>query len=273
MIWASSLATAFSILLITFIQGLHHPESPYLIPLRLEVNNVFVSIIIIALLSPTVASYLNLRFKRSVEANTPAFLRDLADNVESGLTLPQSLREASKNDYGPITAQLKKSLAKFMLGKKFNEAVMEMGRGLHHPQALQTATVIEEAYNAGGRVGEVLLTAVDVYSTLNEYRERRRTRMSPYSLLIFMAVFIFLIVSYVILNRFFPPLYQSGSSMFLENLPSLDYFKSILLWACVLESLFGGLICGKISQGTISSGLLNSLILTGISVVFFNLMI
>jgi len=92
------------------------------------------------------------------------------------------------------------------------------------------STILIEAYETGGRIIDVLDVGVDLFTSLDEYREERDAQMRPYLL----------------------------------------YYKAVLMWAAVMEALFGGLVAGKISEGRISVGLIHSVLLLVITVVFFN---
>ena len=64
----------------------------------------------------------------------------------------------------------------------------------------------------------------------------------------------------------------AGTGLLTGILP-LEYYASILFWGSIFESLFGGIIGGKIGEGTVTAGLTHSVVLMSITLVFFNLLI
>jgi len=112
---------------------------------------------------------------------------------------------------------------------------------------------------------------------LDEYLQERDTQINPYVLLVYVGSIIFLIISWTIINQFLLPIIEGSTqehvsqSGLLKNLLDLNYYKSALYWASIIEGLAGGLVAGKIIQGRMNSGLIHSVILIGFSIIFFNI--
>lgn len=94
---------------------------------------------------------------------------------------------------------------------------------------------------------------------------------------IYMATIIFLIIAYVVLHQFLTPLSAASTGTLVEEsgllagVLDINYYTSILFWASIIESIFGGLIAGKIGDRTLSAGLRHSVILTIVTLAFFNI--
>ena len=275
---AVSVATGGFIVALPFIHGLYTPRQPYLIPLTQRVNNIAAVGLIVSFACPAVVGYYNHRWKRQVDGNIPKLLRDLTESVRSGLTLPRALGEASKRDYGPLSKELEYAVSKFVLGKPLEDSMIDMAHRLNRPDALRMSTVLIEAHRSGGSAVDILENSAELFSGIDQYREEKRTQMKPYVMIVYMAVLIFLVVSYIILSQFLTPLYGSQSSTmgeapsFLRGMLDIRYYSSVLFWASLLESIFAGLASGKISEGTVSGGLYHSLILCLVTVGFFNVL-
>jgi len=272
-IWATSVSASLFTIVSVFLAQPQDVFTAYLIPLEPRINNSIVLALFLALLPPAVAYSINIRYKRAVVENIPRFLRGLMDDVHAGMAFPRALEEASKRDYGPISEHLKVAISQFIMGMTLEEALKNMGRRLRHPQGVQVTTILVEAYLSGGKIREVLNTAVDIYATFTEYRELRRTNVRPYAILIDLAVVVFLVISFVILGQFLGPLQEAAGTGLLTGILPLEYYASILFWGSIFESLFGGIIGGKIGEGTVTAGLTHSVVLMSITLVFFNLLI
>lgn len=263
---------------IPLLLGLYTPQEPYTIPINDRVNNTMAFGLIIAFLFPAVVEYNNYSWARQVDRNVPRLLRDVTEAVRSGITLPRALAEASKRDYGPLSKELEHALSKFILEASWEDSLMSFGRRLRQPSALRLSTVLIEAHQTGGRMIDVLKASVDVFSSLNEYREERYTQMKPYTMVIYMSTLIFLVVAYVILYKFLIPLGEASTGAVTQEagiaggVLDINYYNSILFWASILESIFGGLVAGKIGDGALAAGLRHSVTLSIITVSFFSLM-
>lgn len=276
MVWSGSISLGLSILVISVLQRLYSPAPPFYVPLDTKANNALAMSVLIVLLVPSILDSFNLSYVRSVERNLPRFLRAVTESTSAGMILPRALSEVAESDYGPISREFGLAVSRFTLGRDFSEAITEAGRRLRHPLARQVAVLISEAQAAGGRMRGVLESGVELYSTFSEHREERRAELKPYLTLVYISLVIYLLVCYVAITQFLAPvitLQSASKAPFLTSNLSLSYFKSIFFWAGILESVFGGLVAGKISEGVASAGLKHSVILLILTLLFFNLLI
>ena len=277
-VWAVSGSVGLSIMLIPILLGLYTPQGPYLIPLSQKVNNTMALGLVIAFSFPAIVEFNNYKWGRQVDRNIPRFLRDVTEAVRSGVTLPRALEEASQRDYGPLSKELEHAISMFILGASWEDSLMSLAQRLRRPSALRLSTILIEAHQTGGKMIEVLDTSVNLFSSLDEYREEQYSNMRPYMMTIYMATIIFLIIAYVVLHQFLTPLYAASASAtvkeagLLAGVLDINYYTSILFWASIIESIFGGLIAGKIGDRTLSAGLRHSVILTVLTLVFFNIL-
>ncbi len=148
--------------------------------------------------------------------------------------------------------------------------------------------IISEAYAAGGRTRQVLQSSVNLFNSLEEYKGEKQSELRPYVHMVYISVAIFLAISIVIISRFILPFESaaalgsqvaSGStnvsfngvaSRFnLSQIPSASYFDSVFFLSALLESVFGGIVAGKIVDGSASAGLRHSIILVAITIAVF----
>lgn len=275
-VYAVSGGVALAIVLVLVVFGFYVPQGPYFIPLSQRVNNAIALAVLIALGFPAVVEFNNFRWKRAVDRNIPRLLRDVTESVRSGLTLPRALEEASQRDYGPISGELERAVSMFVLGARFEDSLMFLAERLKRPTALRLCTVLVEAHQTGGKLLEVLSTSVALFSSLEEYREEQYTNMRPYMMTVYMATLTFLVVAYILLHQFLAPLYMSSAGVgakgsgLLAGVLDINYYASLLFWASILESIFGGLVIGKIVDRNLPAGLQHSVILVAVTLAFFN---
>jgi flagellar protein FlaJ len=275
-VWAVSGCVGILVMLVPVLSGLYVPESPYMVPLNQRVNNTIVLGLLIVFAFPSLVEYNNYRWGKQVDRNVPRLLRDASEAVRSGVTLPRALEEASQRNYGPLSKELERAIAMFVLGESWENSFMSLAHRVQRHGVLRLCTILVEANEAGGRIAEILDASVDLFSSLDQFREEEYTNMKPYMLTIYMATGIFLVIAYVVLHQFLVPLNAASAGVvvkeggMLASVLDIRYYASILFWASVIESLFGGLIAGKIGDRSLSAGLRHSVILMVLTLVFFN---
>ncbi|RLI20072.1 hypothetical protein DRO45_04335, partial [Candidatus Bathyarchaeota archaeon] len=84
--------------------------------------------VLIAFSPPTVLDYMDYKWRKAVDEHLPDLFRSIVQAQETGMTLPQALEEASKRNYGPLTAELKKMTAQISWGMTFEEALLALGK-------------------------------------------------------------------------------------------------------------------------------------------------
>jgi flagellar protein FlaJ len=278
--WMASAGSIFVGLMIfaaILLQGAYVPKAPYWVPLSQRTNNGIILCILLALSLPSVLEYQNSRWLKGVEKNVPLLLRDVSEAVQSGVPLITALEEASVRDYGPVSKPLENSLVRFNLTSDLKGSLKWLGEKLIKPSAKRMSTVLIEAYEAGGRVKDVLEKSVELFTSISDYKEERASQTSPYVAVVYIGNAVFLVISWVVVVRFLQPLSAAtadplvAQSGVLASILDINYYKSILFWASTMGSLLGGLIAGKISDGRVAAGLIHSEILLLLTLVFYNL--
>ena len=276
LIWASSISVAVVLYILFYLLGVLRPTEVYLIPLEQRVNNSIALTLLVAILPPSIVEFNNIRWLRSVDRNIPLLLRDLAEAVRSGETLVRALEEAAKRNYGPVSRYLEKAMVRLSLTSDLEASLRWMGEKLVRPSAMRMATILIEASESGGKIIDILEAAVSLFNQIAEYRDEREAQTRPYLLLAYMGSIVFMVISYVILLQFLAPLSTAAETPemmgapIIQNVLDISYYKAILFWASVMESIFGGLIAGKISGGRLTAGLIHSSILLAVTIAFFN---
>jgi hypothetical protein len=273
-IFGGSVAIFIAVFIITLLTKNFSISTAYYIPIKSTTNLLLGLGLLLALVPPAVVGYTNSQHTRTVGRNIPKFLTDILQATDSGMTLPASLAEAAKSDYGPISKEIGIAMTKFSMGYDFKHSLAAAAKRLHHPRAPQLAMILSEAYSAGGKVHDVLTSSSGLYATLEEYEEDRQTQLRPYTLLVYISLGVYFIVVFISMGEFLNQVTKlvgsvSTGSSFLQKPPPLSYYASIFFWTGVFESVFGGLVAGKISDNSGLTGLRHSVILLGITLLFF----
>ena len=215
--------------------------------------------LIIAIFPPTILNYVDYKWKKSVDSNLPDLFRSIVQAQETGMTLPQALEEASKRNYGPLTAELKKMNAQISWGMPFEEALLALGRRVSTVLMQRSVPLVIEASRSGGRVEEVFNPMGKFIQSSLLLDKERRNQTRPYIAIIYVAFFVFLFTVVLLFKSFFVSI--EGLPTLGASVMSLKEMQQIFFHMTVIQAFFGGLVAGKMGEGTVNAGLKHSLIM------------
>jgi|WetSurMetagenome_2_1015567.scaffolds.fasta_scaffold05290_4 archaeal flagellar protein FlaJ len=256
-----SIAAAIAFFVITLIVFLTSPTLDYMLVIALT----------IAVGPPAVANIIHNRWKNKIERATPEFLRDLAVASRTGIPLQTALEHASKRIYGPLTFELQVLVAHMSWGMNFNEALTEFSDRIDLPLIKRATVLIIEAGKHGGDLSNIFDSTAQYVENVNSWTAKRKMQTMPYVAIFYFSVFIFLFIIIIISTMMFAPMNQAASSgaSFIKPILSQEASRRIFLHTALLESLFGGLIAGKINEETFADGLKHAMVLCIVSGVGF----
>jgi flagellar protein FlaJ len=215
--------------------------------------------VIIAVFPPAILNYIDYRWRRAIDEHLPDLFRSIVQAQETGMTLPQALEETSKRDYGPLTKELKKMTTQISWGMSFEDALLTVGQRVKTVLLQRSIPMIIEASRSGGHVEKVFDPMGKFVESTLLLEKERRTQTRPYTAIIYVAFFVFLFTIILLFRSFF---------VSIEQLPILgtavmspEEMKRIFFHMTSIQAFFGGLVAGKMGEGTITAGLKHSLIL------------
>lgn len=247
--WLASCALAIALLVLGFFQYLG----------TFAFDEVVFFAIVVATFPASVLSYFEFKWRRAIDERLPDLFRSIVQAQETGITLPQALEEAAKRDLGPLTAELKKMNAQISWGLSFEDALTAMGKRVNTILMQRTIPMIIEASHSGGHVEKVFDPMGKFIQTTLLLDKERRTQTRPYIVIIYVAFFVFLFTIVLLFRSFF---------VSIEGLPTLgdsaippEQIERIFFHMTIIQAFSGGLIAGKMSDGTVSAGFKHALIL------------
>jgi flagellar protein FlaJ len=213
--------------------------------------------IITAVFPPAVLNYIDYKWRKAIDEHLPDLFRSIVQAQETGMTLPQALEEASKRNYGPLTAELRKMTSQISWGMTFEDALLALGKRVNTVLMQRTVPLIIEASRSGGRVEKVFDPMGKFIQTTLLLDKERRNQTRPYVAIIYVAFFVFLFTIILLFKSFF---------LSIEGLPTLGTavmspgeMQQIFFHMTAIQAFFGGLVAGKMGEGTINAGLKHSL--------------
>ncbi|MGD6810211.1 MAG: type II secretion system F family protein [Candidatus Bathyarchaeia archaeon] len=221
-------------------------------------NFIFFSVVL-AITPYAILDYVDYNWRKNVDAQLPELFRSIVQAQETGMTLPQALEEAAKRNYGPLTGELRKMTVQMSWGASFEEALQAFGKRVGTVLALRTVPMIIEAGRSGGHVEKVFEPMGSFIQTTLLLEKERKAQTRPYIAIIYVALFVFLFTIAILFKTFFTGV--DGLSLFNAGASSAVELKAIFLHLSLVQGFFGGLVAGKMGEGTIGSGLKHSVLM------------
>lgn len=233
-------------------------------------DDYFLFAIIIAIFPSAVLDYVEYRWKKAIDEHLPDLFRSIVQAQQTGMPLPQALEEASKRNYGPLTAELKKMVNQMSWGLPFEEALRELGERVDTTLVQRTVPLIIEASRSGGRVEKIFAPMGGFIQATLTMKKERKAQTRPYIAIIYVAFFVFVFTIILLFKTFFVEM--SDSPIIGFSALTSDAAWRIFFHMSIIQAFFGGLVAGKMGEGTISAGLKHSVILMASGYVALKLM-
>jgi flagellar protein FlaJ len=222
-------------------------------------DEYFLLAVVITVFPPAVLDYADYRWKRAIDKHLPDIFRSIVQAQKSGMTLPQALEEASKRNYGPLTKELERMVAQMSWGVSFEEALQSFGKRVDTALVGRTVPLILEAQRSGGRVEKVFEPLEKFVQTTLTFDDERKTQTRPYLAIIYVAFFVFLFTIVMLFKSFFVDMTDFSTGQI--TLMSPQEARSVFFHMSAIQGFFGGLVAGKMGEGTVGGGLKHSVIL------------
>jgi len=216
--------------------------------------------VVVTVFPPAVLDYVDYRWKRSIDKYLPDLFRSIVQAQKTGMTLPQALEEASKRRYGPLTKELKKMVAQMSWGVPFEKALQSLGEHVDTALVRRTIPLILEASRSGGRVEKVFDPMEKFVQTTLTFDQERKTQTRPYVAIIYVAFFVFLFTIVMLFKSFFVRMSEMSTTEF-TAIMTQEEARRVFFHMSAIQAFFGGLMAGKMGEGTVGAGLKHSIIL------------
>lgn len=226
--------------------------------------------LIISLIAPSVMFYRDRRRKISIDDNLPNLLRNVSEAGRTGMTLIRAIEVSAEQDYGPLTKEIKKMAAQLSWKVPMEKAIESFADRCDTKLTRRTSLLILEASKTGGDIQESIETVSSHVQSLQDLERRRRSEIRPYTLMIYISFFIFLVTVFILVTQFFMTFSQLNVTGFIITPIPIEDLTRIFHYTTIVEGFFGGLTAGKMSTGSVKYGLKHSVALMAISFIVFN---
>ena len=266
-----ALAIAISTIVVVFLYGAQ---------LMLPWDSFLILALMVGLFPSAVVNVIDSRWKAGIDKNIPRFLREVAEAGRSGLTLTRAIEVSAERKYGPLSKELERVATQLSWGISLEDSMRSFAERMETTLARRTALLIIEVSRSGGDVQEVLESVNKHVSDLYLLERERKSAIRPYIAIIYVAAIIFLFTDILLIKTFFSQIANlqniqkevtTGALLTISlDVPTLS---KVLFHTSIIQSFFGGLVAGKMGEGSIGAGLLHCLILIAISFLSFLLVV
>jgi flagellar protein FlaJ len=218
---------------------------------------------------PAILDHIDFKWRKAIDEHLPDLFRSIVQAQQTGMTLPQALEEAARRDYGPLTSELKKMSTQVSWGMSFEDGLVTLGRRVNTVLVQRTVPMVIEASRSGGNVEKVFDPMGKFIQTTLLLDKERRTQTRPYVAIIYVSFFVFLFTIILLFRSFFNGF--EGMQLLAAAVMQPSQIQRIFFHMTSIQAFFGGLVAGKMGDGTVSAGLKHSLVLMLIGYVALKL--
>jgi len=241
------------------------------VPLVFELVNLVGGLV--AVFPSLLLFYSGFRKRRQVEEQFLVFISDLAESINSGMTLPLALQHISKRDYFALSPYVNSLAAQVDWGIPFQKALSIFAKKTRSLPVKRAVETITQTYKVGGKIADTLNAIGESLLTLEKIRKERTASVHSQIITSYIIFFVFMLIL-VILQIFLIP------SMLPQTMagigggaitPIQEIFSQSFINFIIVQGFFAGLVTGKMSEGSVLAGLKHSVLLITIGYTIFSI--
>jgi len=254
---------------------------------------------VIAALPYAIFSYIEFSKIRAIEDQMPLFLQDLAESQKVGLTLDQSLKQASKIDYGRLSPEIKKIYHQLSWGIPVKQVFDNFSKRMHKSKLIpRIIRLINECYISGGDIGKTMEATASDITAIKEAEKQRRSVTSQHVFTMYAIYFIFIGIVVGLSQTLLPMLelnlqgggmaggimsfsdpclecigdtsdffcigcsfFNTVARMLGFNEGGTGYYNALFITMVAIQGIFSGLVAGQMGEGSAIAGIKHSIIM------------
>ena len=264
------------------------------------VSNLIIIYIFLVLSLWIYHKYKEERLIRKIENSLPQFLKNIVNEIESGIPVPLALRDACFKNYGDVT-NFYHEIGRRMKFLPFEKAVEKFERKFSKSKKVRmTINILKELIKSGYGIASSLNALHDNFVLLSEVDKERKTSLKQYLILIYAITFIFLGIVILIIKILVPILtqgfqgqqifrnpcetasmlereicnyYYGITSIFKKQFKPIEgYYFGLFFHIAFMQAFFAGLLVGMVVERSMLAGLRHSVILSFSVVATFGIL-
>lgn len=233
-------------------------------------DDIIIFAVLIAIIPYAIDNFLQKRKIRRYEEEYSDFLFEISELMRGGIDPIKAVIELSNSNLGTITKHVKKSALRMTYGKSFEYSMKKLAKSLKSNLIEKYTELVIHASHTGGNVSELILRASEDMKRFINLDREKEADLNTYTIILYMAqgILIILVSVFILYTLPFVEKVSISGGMFL---PGLSFGESekisndkIIVYAfhvIIINAFFVGLIIGKMTEGSIKSGLKHTAIL------------
>ncbi len=265
--------------------------------------NIIIWGLILTFVPYGIYNYISYKRMKDMESVLPSFLRSIAERSKSGMNLYECFKQASKQDFGALTPELKKIVSEASWNVGMNKAIKKFINRTDSKTIKRVMYILLQAYISGGDITKISENLASNLEHIKEIENKRKSLMAQHVTMIYAIFFIFIGII-IILLKFMMPMMSMGENMggfglnfggnpcdicndplvcfgcplfnsicMLAGLgKSADigcYYKGMFFSMIIIQAIFSGFIAGVIESNSLRAGLKHVILMTFSGVFIF----
>jgi len=238
-------------------------------------NELFLAAILIAIVPSAVLDLENQRWTDAIDDQMPLFVRGISESQETGTTLIGSIENTVKNNvvHRPLSDEINRLTVQMSWGLSFEAALNNFRQRVASPVVTRFSALVLEASRSGGEIRKVFTATSGFMDDMREMDRETDSQMKPYLLIVYVAFYVFIFTSIILLMSFFKPLQGFQQILSPLTVVGISDFKDFFYRTMIISGLMGGLMAGKIGERRVPGGLKHAIIMVISGYIVFYFMI
>lgn len=218
--------------------------------------------ILVAITPYSIDRFFEKRRNKRYEEDFSQFLFKLSEMMRAGIDPIKSVIELSKSNVGSITPHVQSAASMMLLGRSFEEGMRTMATSLHSEMSSKYVDLVIQASYMGGSVHDLILKASEDMRTMIMINREMEGNLQQYVYILYLAQAIIVFIAYILSAQLIPFVQGAGTSAIFgsADLQNINFTQSFF-HLIMINAAIGGIIVGKISEGSIKDGFKHSVIL------------
>jgi len=261
-------------------------------------GNLILLAAVIGIVPYALITYLEMKKVKDIEDRLPVFLLDLSEAQKIGMTLPDSIKQISRTDYGKLSLEIKKINDQISWGIPAQTAMENFAVRMKKSKLIgRVVRIINETSKSGGDIARTMESTASDLTMIKEAEKERKAVTAEHMMVMYAIYFIFIGIVIGLSQTLVPMLklnIQAGSAggimsfqdpctecltsqnifcincsifsvmceMFALGTGGGCYYNALFMLMAVIQGILTGLVAGQIGEGSIIAGVKHSVIMT-----------
>ncbi len=202
--------------------------------------------------------------KNSMEAGINNFLRDLTEVRKTGLSPEKCIETLSKKDYGTFSKELRKISSEISWGIPIKKVIFDFLKRTKSWMVQLNMFLLVETIDVGGGTIAMIESLARFNNLTQETEKEKKMSVRPYVMMPYLASLLLVATTVMMLGFTSGTLGIPGVGSETQDLSGI---RTVFMASVIFNSYLIGIVAGKISDESVSSGFKHATILVIISLI------